>query len=366
MYPALAIVDELRARNVKNEQLLWVGTRGQMEEELVPRANIPLATIHGGPIAGVSRLNQIKNGAKLARGGFEAWQLLGKFRPDVVFLTGGYVNLPVAWAAKLRGIPSVIYLPDVEPGSAIKRLAPLATKIGCTTEGSRQFLPPEKLVVTGYPVRASLRAALSMSVEEARKRFDLAADRPTVFVFGGSRGAQSINQGLTAILPNLLAVAQVIHISGTLTWNETEAAMQALPPELKQWYRPYPYLHDEMGAAFRSADVVIARAGASMLGECPAFGLPAILIPYPHAWRYQKVNADYLVDHDAGIRLDDSEIASKLLTTVVKLLGMPHRLAEMKVASQKLDRPNATIELANLLEEIANNHKQRDKLFLNR
>ena len=357
MYPALAIVDELRSRNVKNNQLLWVGTRGQMEEELVPRANIPLATIHGGPIAGISRLNQLKNGLKLMWGGLEAWKLLGEFRPNIVFLTGGYVNLPVAWAAKLRGIPSVIYLPDVEPGSAIKRLAPLVEKIGCTTEGSRQFLPASKLVVTGYPVRADLRAAMSTTVEEARAHFGLSPHRPTLFVFGGSRGAQSINQGLMPILPQLLTFTQVIHISGTLTWAETEAAAQALPPDLRQWYRPYPYLHDEMGLAFRSADLVIARAGASMLGECPAFGLPAILIPYPHAWRYQKVNADYLVDHNAGIRLDDQEITSALLPIVVKLLEIPDKLAEMKVASRKLDRPNATIELANLLEKTANRHK---------
>jgi UDP-N-acetylglucosamine--N-acetylmuramyl-(pentapeptide) pyrophosphoryl-undecaprenol N-acetylglucosamine transferase len=121
---------------------------------------------------------------------------------------------------------------------------------------------------------------------------------PVLLVFGGSKGARSINRALLEALPGLLPEMQVLHISGNLDWPEVEAARSALSTgEAAAWaerYHAFPYLHDEMGAALAAADLVVARAGASTLGEFPALGLPAILVPYPHAWRYQKVNADYL------------------------------------------------------------------------
>lgn len=337
--------------------MLWIGVNGEMETELVPRAHIPLNTITAGQIAGISRLKQITNVGKLGVGLVQAYRLIGQFKPDVLFMTGGFVNAPVGLAAKMRGVPAAIYLPDVEPGAAIKRLEPLAQKIACTTDGSAAFLPAEKLVVTGYPVRESLRSALDMSVAEARQSFGLDGKRPTLFVFGGSRGAQSINRALMAILPDVLTFAQVIHVSGTLTWPEVEAfakELEGLDGELAQHYRPFPYLHEEMGAGFRAADLVVARAGASMLGECPAFGVPAVLIPYPYAWRYQKVNADFLVERGAGIRIDDEKMSEQLLPTIRQLLTDTAKLNKMKQAAHGLDKPDASEQIANLLFQLAN------------
>lgn len=301
IYPALAVVTELKALGIGNEALLWIGTKGEMEETLVPRAGLRLETISGGPIVGVPMVTRAKNAMKLARGYTAASAHLRRFQPDVMFMTGGYVAAPVALAARRRGVPIVIYLPDVEPGSSIRIALPMAQRVACTTDGSRAFVPADKMVVTGYPVRAEIRAARSLSRENALGMFDLAPGRPTLFVFGGSRGARNINRALMAVLPELLTEAQIIHVSGTLTWPEVEANAATLPTGLRDYYRPYPYLHDEMGAAFRAADLVLARAGASMLGECPAFGLPAILVPLTFAWRYQKVNADYLTDHGAAV-----------------------------------------------------------------
>ncbi len=334
--------------------MLWIGTHGQMEETLVPRAGLQLQTIAGGQIAGVSRRKQATNVLKLAKGALEAWQIIGRFQPDALLMTGGYVNAPVAVAAKLRGVPAAIYLPDVEPGAAIKRVEPLVQKIACTTDGSAAFLPPHKLVVTGYPVRASLREALILSQAEARATFDLDDRRPTLFVFGGSRGAQSINRALMAILPDLLQTAQVIHVSGTLTWDEVAAFAETLPDDLRPHYKPFPYLHEQMGMGFRAADLVLARAGASMLGECPAFGVPAILVPYPHAWRYQKVNADFLVQRGAGVRIDDDMMNETLLPTIMAILADSAKLDAMKRAASALDIPDAPGRIADVLEELAN------------
>jgi UDP-N-acetylglucosamine--N-acetylmuramyl-(pentapeptide) pyrophosphoryl-undecaprenol N-acetylglucosamine transferase len=278
---------------------------------------------------------------------------MGRFRPDVLFMTGGYVNVPVALVAWLRRTPAAIFLPDVEPGKAIRFLSRFVRRIACTSEASKAYLAERKIVVTGYPVRPEIRAAAGLSRAEALARFDLVEDRPTLFVFGGSRGARSINRALAAALPELLTELQVIHVSGSLDWPQVEEAARGLSAEQRAFYRPYPYLHEEMGAAFRAADLVLARAGASMLGEGPAFGLPAILVPYPHAWRYQKVNADFLADRGAAIRLDDGRLIAELAPTVLGLLRDRPRLAAMRASARALDRPDAAERLARLILGLA-------------
>jgi undecaprenyldiphospho-muramoylpentapeptide beta-N-acetylglucosaminyltransferase len=350
IYPALAVVTELRRQDVTS-QFLWIGTQGEIEEKLVPGAGLPLTTISGGGMAGLPWWRKLLNGMKLMRGIIQANQAIGRFQPDVLFMTGGYVNIPVALAARWQRRPLVVYLPDIEPGRAIRWVSRLAGKIACTTPASAAFLPADKLVVTGYPVRAELRAAVTMPRPEALAQFELHPGRPTLFVFGGSRGARSINQALMAHLSDLLADSQVIHISGELDWPQVSAQAAALPAELGAYYRPFPYLHEQMGPAFRAADLVVARAGASMLGECPAFGLPAVLVPYPYAWRYQKVNADYLADRGAAVRLNNDDLVEQLLPTVRALLHDPARLAAMSAAAQALDRPDAAWQLAQLLRQ---------------
>jgi UDP-N-acetylglucosamine--N-acetylmuramyl-(pentapeptide) pyrophosphoryl-undecaprenol N-acetylglucosamine transferase len=250
-------------------------------------------------------------------------------------------------AAWLRRIPAVVYLPDLEPGAAIKFISRFVQSIAATFQESGQYFPAGKQVVeTGYPVRAELRQAAAMDKVEAFRVFDLTPERKTLFVFGGSRGARSINEALIQHLPDYLETMQVIHISGTLTWAEVETNAQQLPEHLKQYYRPYPYLHEEMGAAFRAADLIVARAGASMLGEGPMFGTPAVLVPYPHAWRYQKVNADYLADRGAAVRLNDEQLQATLWSTVSELMQNDTKRNQMAQAARALCSPNAAQQLA--------------------
>jgi len=353
IYPALAAVAKLQDLGVAAEDILWIGTKGEMEEELVPRAGLRLETVSGGPIVGVPLSARVGNAVKLARGLLATSGHMRRFRPDVLFVTGGYVAAPAAVAARCHGVPIVIYLPDVEPGSSIRFAVALARRIACTTEGSRAFVPADKMVVTGYPVRPDIRAAAALSRAAALAQFDLTPERPTLFVFGGSRGARNINRALMAALPALLADTQVIHVSGTLTWPEVAANVATLPAALRAAYRPYPYLHDEMGAAFRAADLVLARAGASMLGEGPAFGLPAILVPLTFAWRYQKVNADYLTERGAAVQLTDETLTDTLLPTVRGLLADRDKLTRMAAAAAALDRPAAAADLARVILQTA-------------
>jgi len=352
IYPALAAVSALESEGLAREQIMWIGTTGEMEETLIPRSGIRLETIRGGAIVGVPLHVSIRNAAKLTGSIGKASRLIRSFQPDVMFMTGGYMAPPVAIAAKLQRVPIGIFLPDVEPGSSIRAVMPLARKIACSTEGSRAFVPEDKMVITGYPVRPEIREAVRLTKVEALERFDLSPTRPTLFVFGGSRGALNINRALIASLPVLLQEAQVIHISGTLTWSEVEANAASLSSEQRRWYRPYPYLHDEMGAAFRAADLVVARAGASMMGEGPAFGLPAILVPLTFAWRYQKVNADYLTERGAAIQLTDENLSEEFLPEVLTLIRDKMRLSAMSQAAKAVDIPEATSRLARFITSL--------------
>ena len=336
MYPAVAVLQALAERN-DTADVLWVGGAGGMEADLVKRAGIPFETISAGQVHGVSIASLPRSLVRLSRGYFESRRILGRYQPDVLFFTGGFVAVPMALAG--RSLPSVLYVPDIEPGLALKFLAPFARRIAVTAEDSRSYFPRHKgVVVTGYPTRPELK---HWEPGTARRSLGLAPDGPVLLVFGGSKGARSINQALAPVLPELLRLCQVVHISGSANWDDVQAARQSLPAELSSRYLAFPYLHDEMGAALAAADVVVARAGASTLGEFPLFGLPSVLVPYPHAWRYQKVNADYLQQRGAAIMVADEDLPVRLLPVVRELLAGPARLMEMRQAAAKLARPQA-------------------------
>lgn len=329
--------------------MLYIGTAGSVEEDLVRRAGVPFRAIESGQLRGMAPWTAAGNLLKVARGVRQAACILGEFRPDATFVTGGFVAAPVVWASWRAGVPVFIYLPDMEPGLAIRRLSRFARRVAVSFDEVASFFPG-KAVVTGYPVRRDIFEAAARP-DEARQRLGLEPDRPVLLVFGGSRGARSINQALAGALLELLARCQVLHISGTLDWPDAEERAQALPAELRQRYHLYAYLHDEMPLALAAADLVIARAGASTLAEFPAAGLPSILVPYPYSGQHQEANADFLVKRGAAIKMADAELPALLLPTVIGLLDDRQRLEGLQVAAGRLARPDAA---ANLADELIN------------
>ncbi len=322
-----------------------------MEEGLVRQAGLNLATIPAGGLHGLAPWTAARNGFRLIKG---LWVALKLERPRAAFVTGGYVSVPAAVACWLRRVPILLYLPDIEPGRAVKFISRLATRIGVTTDASGQFLPKHKLLVTGYPLRPELIEAARGTRAEALAHFQLGSEYKTILVLGGSRGARSLNRAMGAILQPVLERWQLIHLSGTLDADEAAARRQALPETLRARYRLYPYLHGpEMGLALRAADLAVSRAGASVLGELPLFGLPSVLAPYPFAWRYQKVNADYLVQRGAALRLDDGDLGAELLPTLEGVLGDEARLEDMRSRMRALARPDASAALARELVRLA-------------
>ena len=319
-----------------------------MEENLVTRLEIPFKAIPAAGVHGVGLKKLPGNIWKLFKGFWSSVKILREFKPDALLFTGGYVAFPMALAGLRK--PSLLYVPDIEPGMALKALSRFSDRIALTTDTSAAFFPNKsKLSVTGYPVRSDLAG---WDKAKALDYFGFRADLPTLAITGGSKGARSINKAVMNCLPELLEHMQIVHLSGHLDWEEVEANAQTLTPEQAKRYQVFPYLH-EMGAVLGAADLIVSRAGASTLGEYPLFGLPAILVPYPYAWRYQKVNAGFLADRGAAVILQDELLETELMDRVLGLIRNPKTLTRMSRAMSALATPEAAHMIAALIYDMA-------------
>ena len=324
-----------------------MGSAGGMEEALLRQAGaqFPFAAVPAAGLRGRAPWTLARNVALLARGTQAARRLVCDFRPQVVLVTGGYASIPVGLSAWRERVPLVVFLPDVVPGLAVRLLSRLAARVATTTPDSARYLPRNKVVVTGYPVRPAL---MEWTRAAARSHLGIAEEDRVLLVYGGSRGARNINRAIAAGLEAFLRQAVVIHICGQ-EGDEAELRRQAegLPEALRARYRLFPFLHGDMPAALVAADLAICRAGASVLGELPAVGLPAVLVPYPYV--HQDENADYLVRHGAAVKVADAGLrdaqgrpdATALLEACSAILGDPLRRAEMAAAARRLARPGA-------------------------
>ncbi|MBI5878956.1 MAG: UDP-N-acetylglucosamine--N-acetylmuramyl-(pentapeptide) pyrophosphoryl-undecaprenol N-acetylglucosamine transferase [Chloroflexi bacterium] len=344
VYPLLAV----RAV-MPGTQWLFVGGSG-VEQELTAREKLPYQAISGGGLHGVGWRQAAPNALRLAAGFGQAIGVIRRFRPDAILATGGFITVPIACAARMLGVPLVVYLPDIEPALSVRVLGRLATRVAATAGESQAYFAPRKFVVTGYPLRPELLAAAGRPRSVARQAFGAADDSLVVLVFGGSRGARSLNRAVIANAARLLERVEIIHISGSGDWPAVEAAHAALTEAQRRRYHIYSYLHAEMGDALAAADLVVSRAGASVLGEFPLFGLPAVLAPYPHAWRYQKVNADYLAKHGAAVIVRDEQLGDELSPVVERLAGDPAALDAMRRQARSLARPDAAAQIAQVTQ----------------
>ncbi len=351
MYPALAVAEAVSTYQ-PGSKLYFVGSLNGFERPLVEKGGVVFTAydeVRAGPLHGVGVQRVLRSLVDLAVGTVQSWRLIGEYKPNVLLLTGGYVGFPVAVAAWTRRVPALIYLPDIEPALSIKVLRWLAARVAITVPESAAYFREGRTVVTGYPVRAEMAVATR---EAAIERFKLAPQRPILLVFGGSRGAQSINTAIMGILPQLLAGGvQVVHVAGTLDHERVAAAVGVGPDA---GYHLFPYLHGaDMGLAMAAADLAVSRAGASVIGEFPLFALPSVLVPYPYAWRYQKVNADWLAERGAAVYMADAEMMTDLYPTLNGLFTNEEQLATMRDKAAALAQPGSARRVVDTLAEIA-------------
>jgi UDP-N-acetylglucosamine--N-acetylmuramyl-(pentapeptide) pyrophosphoryl-undecaprenol N-acetylglucosamine transferase len=363
IYPGLTVIKALLEPKPTNVALptlaladtLWIGSRGGIEEDLVKRAGIGFVGLAAGGIRGMGLLVKLRNALRIAGSIGRARSILAEFGANGVLVTGGYACVSVTLAAWLQNRPVVIYLPDVVPGQAIRFLSRFAARVTVTSEESYHYFRREKVVVTGYPVRPEVYKGLRA---EARQALSLDSEEKTLLVFGGSRGARSINQAVVAGLGKLLPVCQIVHVSGRLDADWVAGAAKRLPEQLRGRYHHYAYLH-EMPLALAAADLAVARAGAATLGEFPAAGLPAVLVPYPYSGQHQQPNAEYMARNGAAQVLSDAELGEKLVSTVLELLGDDETLEGMRESARAMSRPDAAEAIGEQLWQLARQHSLR-------
>jgi len=334
--PALAVAEALRAEGA---EVAFIGGE-RAEVQLVPAAGFPLERI---AVAGLSRSHPLRAARSLALAAAalpRARSILARLAPHAVMGGGGYVAGPVGLAALSLRIPLVLTEADSHLGLTNRMLAPFARRVCLAFPITGREAP--RYLVTGRPIPppAVDRAA-------ARARMGIAAQATCVVVFGGSLGARSIN--LAALEAFAEAPFHVLHISGRRDHEELAAR------PLRDGYDLREYLDlDDFAQALAAADLVVARSGGSVF-EIAAHGLPAILIPYPHAaGHHQSANACWMADAGAAVVIPDQALSGERLSAeVAALLGDPPRLAAMAVASAALARPQAAREVAGELLQAA-------------
>lgn len=299
--PNLALLPALRARGFAVE---YVGSRAGIERRLAREAGLPYHGIQTGKLRRYASLENFIDPFRIVIGILQAIWLLARVRPRIVFSKGGFVGVPVVVGAWLNRVPVVVHESDLTPGLANRLSFPFARRICLSFRETAEQLPGRDVLYTGTPVRQSLREG---DAARACERFGLEPGRRTVLVFGGSLGAQAINEQVRAALPELPNDLQVLHVCGA---GNLDPALDG-----RAGYSQYEYLADDFADALACADVVVSRAGANSLAELIALRKPAVVIPLPTAASRgdQIDNARLFADKGYGIVLAQSDLSVSTL-----------------------------------------------------
>ncbi len=318
IFPAIAIANKLK-EHFPDADILFVGAKGRMEMEKVPRAGYP---IRGLRISGFQRKLTIDNLSfpfKLISSLWQARKIVKRFKPDIAIGTGGYASGPLLYMASRRNIPTLILEQNSYPGVTNKILGKRAHAICVAYEGMERYFPASKLVITGAPIRKEI-LNLKVTREEGLKHFGLKPDLPVLLIIGGSQGARGINQAILDNLEKLAALnIQMLWQTGTYSFEKAKKAEEQSPFSHQIHVTDFIY---EMDKAYAAADLLISRAGAIAIAEIVAVGKPAIFIPLPSAAEdHQTKNALSLSEKGAGILLREAEAKTKIVKEVKELIA---------------------------------------------
>jgi UDP-N-acetylglucosamine--N-acetylmuramyl-(pentapeptide) pyrophosphoryl-undecaprenol N-acetylglucosamine transferase len=345
VFPALAVAAELR-RSAPDLEPVFVGVADRLEAKLVPEAGFRLHTIEAVSIPRRPSPALLRVPGALRAGVARCRELIREEGAAAVVTFGGYVSFPLDRAAWREQIPLVIHEQNSVPGLTNRVAGRWADRIAVTFPGSADgFRHPERTVVSGNPVRAAvLELDRDARRADARRRFGLAPDVPTVLVFGGSQGARSINRAIIEAHGRWkLADLQVLHAAGAggyassaSGWERARAGGTGPTTQLVDFI-------DAMDDAYAAADVVVCRAGATSIAELTVLGIPAVLVPYPHATAdHQTANARALERAGGAVVIDDDDLdGASLVAAVRPLLEDPDRYARMARAARAFGRRDA-------------------------
>jgi UDP-N-acetylglucosamine--N-acetylmuramyl-(pentapeptide) pyrophosphoryl-undecaprenol N-acetylglucosamine transferase len=332
LFPGIALAEEFQRRS-RSHRLLFVGSKKGLEERVLPSLGYELKTISGVAMLGTRPLQKLLGVLALLSGVVQALVIVLRFGPHLVIGTGGYASASVILAAWALGKETAICEQNSIPGFTNRILAKAVKKVFIAFEESCRFFPKEKTVLTGNPVRRSVREKASLTKGDA--------ERVCFLVLGGSQGARSINRAMVEGLATLAPWRdrlEVIHQTGfsDIAWVE-EGYAQA------QFRATVSAFITDMAEVYQRADLVIARAGALTVSEVLVWGKPAVYIPYPYAaYNHQEMNARAVMEHGAArIMLDKDLTGERLGMMLIELLQHPEELRRMGEKARALARPDA-------------------------
>ena len=350
IFPAVSIANAIRAK-YPEAKILFVGALGRMEMQRVPAAGYEIV---GLPISGFNRKNMLKNVVVLYRiwkSQQMAKKIIRKFNPMAAVGVGGYASGPMLNQCTKMGIPCLIQEQNSYAGVTNKILSKKVDRICVAYDGMERFFPADKIVKTGNPVRQALLDT-KLTKAEALKSFGLSEDKKTILIVGGSLGARTVNE---SVLQNL----DMIKESGVqFIWQTGTYYHASIMAELKQ-RGTVPSLHvtdfiSDMGAAYKAADLVISRAGASSISEFCLIGKPVILVPSPNvAEDHQTKNAMALVNKNAALYVKDADAPAEVVKLALQTVKDDARLKELSENILKLALPDSADIIANEVVKLA-------------
>lgn len=357
IFPAISIANAIKNK-CPNADILFVGAENRMEMEKVPAAGYPII---GLPVSGFDRKHLLKNIKVLFRL-FKSIRLADKtvksFSPDIAVGVGGYASGPTLWAAARRGIPTLIQEQNSYAGVTNKLLASKAKAICVAYENMERFFPKDRIILTGNPVRQELQND-TISREEAIRFFNLDPSKKTILVIGGSLGARTINNSIAAGIEKIPQNIQLIWQSGKGYDTQAQKALEEKKPEnIKQ----LPFI-SRMDMAYKAADLVISRAGASSISELCLLGKPVILIPSPNvAEDHQTKNAQALSTKNAALMIRDCDAQNLLIDTALKTVQDETSLKNMSDNISKMAQRDSATRIADIIFELVTKNKKNGKL----
>lgn len=347
IYPALALIDYIKEQHPETE-FLYVGTKKGLESKIVPDKDIPFETIEIQGFRRTLSMDNVKTVTLFIKGIKESKKIIKEFKPDIVIGTGGYVCAPIVYAAHKLKIPTLIHEQNSVAGMTNKFLSRYVDKIGiCFPDVATDF-PKEKVVLVGNP-RAQEVANVGKS--DVLMEYGLEPSKKTVVIFGGSRGALTINNGMKEALPLFEKEGyQTLYASGNLYYDEVSQLAENMTCS---HVKVVPYIKN-MEHVLANVDLVVGRAGATSLAEITALGLPSILIPSPNVTNdHQTKNANSLVQVNAAKMIRDSELTGAVLVKEVNgIMNNNDVRQEMAKASKEQGIPDASQRIYQLIESL--------------
>lgn len=344
LFPAMAVVEEILRRTGGNAKFHFIGTQNRIESKKVPEAGynynpMPIKPFPGMKLKAIGWYFEFRKSIKIAK------KIIEENNIDAVICTGAYLSVPPGYAAAKLGKPVFLMESNVNLGKAHKMLLDKAENIFISWKDTANLLGDNKhkAILSGNPVRKSIFNKIKS--DDAKEKLGFPKNKPLLFVFGGSLGAESINSFISQNIVDIhnLGVSLLWQTGGS--FNTTEYGGEDLPPDIRK-----VRFIDDMGLAYSAADLIISRSGATAVSEICACGLPAVLVPYPSAKnKEQLLNARHLSDSKAAILMADNLLDSKLMEVLTELVNNENMRKLLAKNSKSFGTPNAASNIARVI-----------------